>query len=302
VIRPGVVRMVARLALLFALSTVGAAASFAQAKEQRDHKATVTVSEYSFRSIALNRTMKYIALLPTGYERSRKNYPVLYLLHGWNGDFTNWTKLTSLSVLAQNVEFIIVTPDAQNSWYVDSATVAEDRFQKYVVSDLIEEVDARFRTIAAAEGRAIAGLSMGGYGAVVLSLKNPEKFAFAGSISGAFDGPSGAENLMPELSPSIEQAYGGQANSIRTENDVYRLAKLANPKLTPYFYVACGSSDPFLAVNRDLAEVLGTNQMRYEYHEFPGAHTWEFWDYSLPMLLNAVSRSFGLQSRVLSAN
>jgi S-formylglutathione hydrolase FrmB len=236
--------------------------------------------------------MKYIALLPTDYAKSQKRYPVLYLLHGWNGDFTNWTKLTSLSVLARDVNFIIVTPDAQNSWYVDSATVAEDRFQKYGASDLIKEVDARFRTIAAAKGRAIAGLSMGGYGAFLLTLKNPETFAFAGSISGAFEGPSGAEALMPELLQSIQQAYGRQASPTRTENDVYRLAKIADPARTPYLYMACGTSDPFLGANRNLAEVLSVNRMRYEYHEIPGAHTWELWDQSLPVLLNAVSQSF----------
>jgi S-formylglutathione hydrolase FrmB len=244
--------------------------------------------ECSFYSPSLGREMRYNIVLPEGYSDSAQRFPVLYLLHGWNGDHTNWSSLTNLVAYTQQYSFIVVTPDGQNSWYVNSASKPADRFYDYLTRDLISIIDAEFRTIASAEHRAIAGLSMGGYGSLLASLKRPELFCVAGSISGAFDAPLEIETVLPDVRESIEHAYGEPDSKTRKDNDLFTLVANAHPPL-PYIFLQCGSADSLLPANRRFAAALRERNIAYEYHEIPGDHTWEFWDSSLPPLLRVIA-------------
>ena len=248
-----------------------------------------TVESKSFFSIALAREMPYEVVLPAGYSGSQERYPVLYLLHGWQGDETNFISLTHLVEDASAYKLIVVTPRAENSWYVNSATRAEARYADYVFQDLIAEVDAHYRTIASPHARAIAGISMGGYGAMLFSLRHPGAFAFAASISGAFAGPSGIESVMPQLKPSTDDAFGVAGSTTRTQNDVDTLIGAVDRTEQPYFFLECGASDPLLSSNRRVVEELSSHGFAYEYHELPGAHTWPFWDAALPTMLKVLS-------------
>ena len=254
-----------------------------------------TVESNNFFSSALARGMPYEVVLPAGYSGSQERYPVLYLLHGWQGDETNWVSLTHLVEDASAYKLIVVTPRGGNSWYVNSATQAKDRYADYVFQDLIAEVDAHYRTIASPHERAVAGLSMGGYGAMLLSLRHPGAFAFAASISGAFAGPSGIESVMPQLKPSTDEAFGAMGSAARKQNDVDTLIGTADHTRQPYFFLECGSSDPLLSSNRRVVEELSSRGFAYEYHELPGAHTWSFWDAALPAMLEALSRQMHLE-------
>ena len=247
-----------------------------------------SVAAHSVVSPALGRSMPCFVVLPPGYQESQRCYPVLYLLHGWSGDHTNWTTLTNLVQYAAEYDLIIVTPAGENSWYVNSATRPSDRFADYIVQDLIASIEAGFRTIAAPHRRAIAGLSMGGYGAMLAAAQNPELFAAAGSISGAFDGPRGIEDVLPDLRESTDAAFGGPHSELRTQCDLRNA--LNSAATLPYLYMACGVSDPLLASNRAIAATLSLKDARYEYHEMPGAHDWSFWDKALPSLLRSVAR------------
>lgn len=247
------------------------------------------VQARTFRSKALDREMHYMIVLPADYESSQRRYPVLYLLHGWAGDFRNWVALTNLVEYSQPYAMVIVTPDAQNSWYVNSATIAKDRFEDYIAGDLIREIDGHWRTIASPHRRAIAGLSMGGYGSLLLGLKHADLFAVAGSVSGALDGPIGVEQVMPVLRESTDQAYGANDSVTRTTNNIFSLAEKVEGSKLPYLFLACGSQDPFLPSNREFVNDLSLKNIPYEYHESPGAHDWEFWDNSLPMMLKVVA-------------
>lgn len=253
------------------------------------------VEQHSFFSTALQRQMRYDIVLPVGYASGQRRYPVLYLLHGWEGDETNWVKLTHLVELASRYALIVVTPQAVNSWYVNSATNPADRYSDYIVDDLIAEVDGHYRTIASSHQRAIAGLSMGGYGALLLTLHHPDLFSFTASMSGAFDGSSGAEQVMPQLKASTDQAFGPLDSLTRKANDLDTLIAAADPAKTPYMLLECGTSDPFLPSNRHVIEELWSRGIGYEYHELPGAHTWSFWDNSLPNLLDVLSRKLHLE-------
>jgi S-formylglutathione hydrolase FrmB len=234
--------------------------------------------------------MHYRILLPADYSRSARSYPVLYLLHGWHGDYKNWTTLTDLTHYAENLPIIIVMPDANDSWYVNSATNVQEKFEQYIIRDLIAEVDQRWRTLRSAHRRAIAGLSMGGYGAVKFALKYPGTFAIAGSISGAFNATeTELAASRADLAPSLDTAFGAPNSTVRAENDVYAAAARAVRAATPYLYLDCGTWDvSFVESNRKLVSDLSKTNLAYEYHETPGAHTWEYWDTRLPNLLAAV--------------
>jgi S-formylglutathione hydrolase FrmB len=272
--------------LLLALALPPAAAQISPAPD--------TVEQRTFFSAALQRDMPYQVVLPAGYATSQQRYPVLYLLHGWQGDETNWVKLTHVVQDASGYPLIIITPRAANSWYVNSATHPADRYADYIFTDLIADVDGHYRTIATPRDRAIAGLSMGGYGALLFSLRHPGAFGFVASISGAFGGPSGIEDLLPQLKPSTDEAFGPAASATRRDNNLDALLASADPTLQPYFFVECGTSDPLLPSNRRLVGELSARKFAYEYHEYPGAHTWSFWDHSIPMMLEVLSHHLQL--------
>jgi S-formylglutathione hydrolase FrmB len=278
-------RVVLSLVLL-----IGVQSAFAQSRTPAAKAASPRVQEEMFHSKALDRDMHYTIVLPADYRDSQRRYPVLYLLHGWAGDYTNWVKLTHLVEYSRRYPIIIVTPDARNSWYVNSATVPGDRFEDYIISDLIPEIDSHWRTLASPEHRSIAGLSMGGYGSVLFGLKHPGLFAVVGSVSGAFDGPDGIESVMPDLRESTDRAYGPAGSATRINNDIYSLIEKADDKTAPYLFLECGSQDPLLSSNRKFVKDLSSKNVRYEYHEYPGAHSWDFWDHSLPMMLEVIAK------------
>lgn len=246
--------------------------------------------ERSFRSAALSREMRYSIVFPAGYAEGHRRYPVLYLLHGWNGDHRNWVTLTNLLHYAATLDIIIVAPEGRNSWYVNSESSPIERFHDYIFTDLIAEIDATYRTIAAPHRRAIAGLSMGGYGSLLLAMRHPELFEIAGSISGAFDAPRGIERILPDVAESIEAAYAHDGSHARKENDVFRLAEHAPASLFPYFYLCCGSQDALARSNRQLVTLFTEQKIAFEYHEYPGDHSWHFWDESLPQLLSVIAK------------
>lgn len=257
-----------------------------------------TVEQRVFYSISLQRKMPYEVVLPIGYAAGQQRYSVLYLLHGWQGDETDWVKHTHLRELAASYQIIIVTPRAENSWYVNSATNPEDRYADYMLDDLIEDVESHYRAIADKQHRAIAGLSMGGYGALLFALRRPALFDFAASISGAFSGPSGIEDVMPQLKPSIDQAYGVLGSTTRRQNDLASLITTANRTSLPYLFLECGIADPLLPSNRRLVAELSKYEIQYEYHELPGAHTWSFWGNSLAPMLAELAEHLHLQPAV----
>jgi S-formylglutathione hydrolase FrmB len=245
------------------------------------------VEEATFHSPSLDRDMHYLVLLPPDYSSGR-SFPVLYLLHGLYGDYKNWDKRTGLESYAKTTSLLIVMPDADDSWYTNSATVPRDKFEDYITKDVISEIDAKYRTIREKRARAIAGLSMGGYGAVKLALRHSDLFAFAASLSGAFNAPRNLDHLRPEFRAKLQEVFGKARNHARRQNDVFRLLRTTHDY--PYFYLACGTADFFLDTNRALAAQLSSQKVAYEYHQTAGGHAWEYWDSALSTMLQAVAR------------
>jgi len=242
-----------------------------------------------FKSNLVGKVLPYGVVLPPGYgliTSRRIRYPVLFLLHGWSGGYNSWTSQTALKQYAAEYQMIIITPEGGNSWYTDSATVPSDQFEAYVMRELIADVDSRFRTIADRRGRGIAGVSMGGYGALKFGFKHPEKFSLAASMSGALDATTRTDDA------SIMQAFGELESPIRKTNDLTRLARefpADRQALLPYFYLDCGTDDPWLASNRDFSGVLLERRIVHEYRQLPGNHVWNYWDRQLREVMRIAS-------------
>jgi S-formylglutathione hydrolase FrmB len=250
------------------------------ARAQEDHHQTV-----QFKSESIGKVLPYETLLPRDYFKSNKRYPVLYLLHGLFGHHDDWITRTNLAEYAAGYDLIIVTPEGNDSWYIDSATVASDKYESYILRELIPDVDARYRTIKDRRARGVAGLSMGGYGALKYGLKHPDYFAFAGSMSGALD-PANRNEEHPGfawdvLRPSITAAFGPPNSPARQANDLHQIARnltAANIASLPYLYFDCGLEDGFLPTNRELAEILIAKKIPHQYRQLPGGHNWGYWD------------------------
>jgi putative tributyrin esterase len=255
------------------------------------------VIDETFQSEALGRPMKYRVLLPGGYAQTQRRYPTLYLLHGLTGSAIDWESRTRLFDHLQGLGLIVIMPDGQNAWYTNSAGEPKDRFEDYIARDLVREVDARFRTIATRHMRALAGLSMGGYGAMKFALKYPRTFQFVGSFSGALKAAMDPEfgKTMGQLHESIQRIFGPVGSKTRMENDIYALVKKADPGRMPFLYLDCGTKDRLIESNREFVALLSAQKIAYEYRERPGAHTWAFWDHQLPEMLRVMREQMNLQ-------
>lgn len=247
--------------------------------------------DFTFHSASLGRDMHYRVLLPREYGQGGR-FPVLYLLHGLYGNYLDWDTRTGLENYARNLPILIVMPDADDSWYTNSATVPADKFEDYIAKDLIAEVDNRFATIRNRDARAIAGLSMGGYAAMKFALKRPDLFAFAGSLSGALNAGTNLNAQRPEFRAKLLEVFGPEGSPTRRQNDVFRLLNASAPQTPyPYLYLACGTSDYFLQTNREFVSQLSSRKIAYEFHETAGGHTWEYWDAAVQPMLRAMERT-----------
>jgi len=238
---------------------------------------------------SLGRTMKISVLLPSNYD-SKRYYPVLYLLHGYGGSNEDWCARTKLSVYLKGMPLIVVMPDAEGSWYVNSYTEPRDKFEDYIVNDVPYYIRRMYAVDTTRQ--AIAGLSMGGYGALMLALRHPSEFHFAGSLSGALSVPRAMNDTSrrPEgaLVPSLRKAFGDQQNGFRNEHDVFFLYREVPRESFPYLYMAAGIQDEyrtFLPAHRAFTDLLRTYGTHYEYHEVPGGHDWQFWAREVQPLL-----------------
>ncbi len=258
----------------------------------------------TLKSKLVGEELSYRAILPNGYIDSSRKYPVLYLLHGLFGSCENWIELTRLAELAGRRNLIVITPEGKDAWYVDSATTASDRFESYIVEELMPETEREFKIDGRREMRAIVGNSMGGYGAIKFGLKYPCQFAFAGSFSGAFDAPKVSDKnpgtFWEGFEGSIMAAFGPRESTVRQDNDLFgiidKMPARAIEKL-PRLYMDCGARDHFIKVNRELSEAMTKRQIAHEFQELPGGHDWEYWDSRVPHFIEKLGQLPGWEKQ-----
>lgn len=250
----------------------------------------------------MGRDVSYRVILPPDYNSSvdgpvnkaGSRYPVIYLLHGLTGNFANWTDKTKLTEYALNHRYIIVTPDGGDGWYTDSVSAPNDKYESYIVKELIPEIDKTYRTIASRDGRVIAGLSMGGYGSLKFGMKYPEMFTLIGSFSGALGATSWTEKTAGAIGKSMDAVFGADlAAASRASNDIFKMARELTPdkvKSLPYIYQSCGTEDFLIQNNRDFLKLLNDAKVPHEYREHPGIHDWVFWDDQVREFLDLADR------------
>lgn len=258
------------------------AAAFAPIYAQKASVQTVKLN-----SKLMAREIPYRVVLPVDYEKAKdKRYPVIYLLHGLTGHFDNWTNNTKLAEYAARYNYIIVTPEGNDGWYTDSATVPTDKYESYIIKELIPEVEKNYRALTDRNHRAIAGLSMGGYGSIKFGMKYPQMFVLAGSFSGALPATSWSvktlgNNGWKALVDSVTSTFGDDDSQTRRDNDIYKFAKEIAPekiKELPFLYLDCGTEDFLIQNNRDFQAILIEKKIPHEFRQLPGKHDWKFWD------------------------
>jgi enterochelin esterase-like enzyme len=224
---------------------------------------SLTARTVRFASQSLGGQATFAILVPPDYESSAKRYPVVYLLHGGTQNHTAFPARAWFAKEVSRRNLIVVMPHVPQIVYTMRGANASSAFEDFIVDDLVRYVDATYRTVASREARAIGGLSMGGFGAVLSGLRHPELFGTVGAFSGAFS--SGREAMLAAAVAALPLADA------------------------PFFYLACGLEDAVLPAGRALVKLLEERGIQHEYREVPGAHTWDVWDPQTLAFLDTVT-------------
>ncbi len=274
-----ILRMRTRLTTIWTTAAVFALSALAFAKDFE----TVEVAAPHLDGM----TVGFNLILPRDYATSTRRYPVLYLLHGYTDHYPAWVSYTNLAQYARSYEEIIVMPEGDNGFYTNSYADPKLAWEDFLILDLIPYVDGHYRTVASRQGRAIAGLSMGGFGAIKLGLKYPRMFAAVASLSGALAAAQWKERpgRDPALQKLLDEIFGPRESPAREANDPFALVKKLPVEERPQLYLSVGSDDFLLRENREFVERLAQLKIPYEYREIPGKHEWPVWDRQIQVLL-----------------
>ena len=281
-----------KFSLAFLLLVLAPLSSYAQ----RDPP----VERIKLESKLLGKEIDYSILYPVNYRRAgndAKKFPVIYLLHGFTGHQTNWIDRTRIALYATHYDLFIVMVEGENGWYTDSATVPTDKFESYILQELMPDVEKRFRVSTERGGRAIAGLSMGGYGSLKFAFKFPGRFGMAASMSGALGAATWTENELKGLDSilqSLLKTFGPTGSPTRAENDLLKLTREVSAdaiKSLPVIYLDCGTEDVLFATNRSYADLLLERKIPHEFRQLPGSHNWQYWDRQIEAILGLASRN-----------
>lgn len=208
---------------------------------------------------------------------------VLYLLHGMGDGGTSWLRYTSLERQVDGENLAVVLPHVGLSWYTD--TYKGGNYFTYVSEELPALVRQFFPRISEKrEDTFVAGLSMGGYGAMKLALSKPERYSKVCSLSGALDAAELPKHLAEK---HIEAVFGGPDKITGTENDLFWLTDkiIEEGSFCPSVYMWCGTEDFLYQSNIKMRDYLEQRNFPLLYEEAPGDHQWEYWDAQIPAML-----------------
>lgn len=243
-------------------------------------------------SASMQKFVRNFVVLPTGYETDSASYPVVYLLHGYSGNYSGWLReAPQLRNLADAYQLILVFPDGgYDSWYLDSKVDTSVRYETYITKELIPVIDQKYRTIPSSFGRAITGLSMGGHGALYLTSRNQNLFCAAGSICGGVDLRPFRKNNW-----DLESVLGNPSKNWENweEASVVNLVAQMDPISAPKLIIDCGIGDFFLDVNRSLHQNLLNLGIEHDYIERPGEHNEDYWCNAIDFQIVFFARHWG---------
>lgn len=235
-------------------------------------------------SKTLNKEKTFQVYIPPD-AKAGERFPVLYVLHGAYGCYSDWVSRTSIEDLADNYRMILVFPDGSEfGWYVDSPIERDSQYETYIAKELVDEIDLLFPTVASREGRGIMGLSMGGHGALLLAAKHPDVFGSASSLSGILKITNHPDkwHIAGRLGDYEKNRKIWEQNSVWEQAERF---KNANVQLL----FDCGSSDTITGAifdSRQLHDRLVALGVPHIWREMPGTHSWTYWDIHLEEHLN----------------
>jgi S-formylglutathione hydrolase FrmB len=242
-------------------------------------------------SQAMGRNIKNVVIVPNQYFEGDTQFPVLYLLHGAMGCYSDWPRKARLDSLSNCYNVIIVCPDGQDSWYFDSPVDPTMQFETYVSKELVEYIDSHYRTLANRYMRAITGLSMGGHGAMFLAFRHPDVFWSCGSMSGNMD-----ITQFPD-SWHIKDRLGKRDDNPQRWHDHAVCNLVDQVKASPLqpaqnIIFDDGLNDIFIKNNIALHEQLVEKGIDHDFTVRPGRHSWDYWVNSLDYHLMFFHKAF----------
>ena len=230
--------------------------------------------QFVIKSENLTKADTIWVFTPNDYdELTNTAFPLIYLLHGWSGNYHQWDKIIDCQKFADEYGFIIVCPDGlYDSWYIDSPSQKENQFESFFMSDLSPTIWDNFRVQK--QNIFITGLSMGGHGALYLFAKHPTYFKSAGSLSGLLDlnlwhnhygiyRILGLEKTNNDEQILWEYSVAGNIDEINSANK--------------NIIVSCGTEDPFYEINTTFIEACKKNNINVLFIESPGGHNSVYW-------------------------
>ncbi|MBS1735960.1 MAG: esterase family protein [Bacteroidetes bacterium] len=242
------------------------------------------VDTVSIQSNVMQVAKKCVVIKPYSYQNKNNRYPVVYLLHGYSGNYANWiSKVPELKNYADEFQLMIVCPDGNfNSWYVDSKLDNNSKYETYISTEVVHFIDSAYNTLPLKKYRAIAGLSMGGHGALYLALKHPDNFVAAGSMSGVLD-------LQP-FKNKYEILKYMDSSEIENYSVVTLLKDLKAGTLA--LVIDCGVDDPFIETAREAHHILLNKKIAHDFIERDGGHNWKYWSNAISYQLMFFTKSF----------
>lgn len=260
-----------------------------------------------FESKILKGTEKYSIYLPPDYQSSNRRYPVVYLLHGLSDNEMGWIQFGEVNTIADKAiadreipPVIIVMPDGGVTWYINDSQ-NQYRWNDMFTQEFIPYIDATYRTRPAKEFRAIAGLSMGGYGALINALLHPDLFSSCVAFSAAvftddeLVAMAGSEyaRRFSKLT-DINLKGRERLTSYWQDHSVLNLMKtIPKNKITSVrWYIDCGDDDHLYKGNENLHILMRDLNIPHEYRVRDGAHTWTYWRTGLPDGLKFIGEGF----------
>ena len=259
------------------------------------------------KSTTLGKDVEYSVYLPYDYETSNRSYPVLYLLHGFSDDETGWVQFGESNYIADKTiasgdapPMIIVTPDAGVSWYINSDD-GKVMWENFFINEFIPNVEQGFRIRSKKEFRAIAGLSMGGYGSLLLATKHPEMFSACAPLSAAvFLDDEMSDMAANSWDNFFAQCFGKAVEGVNNLDDHYfqnSILKIIEDgdvdKLkSVHYYIDCGDDDFLIKGNMALHSLMIDKKIPHEFRVRDGEHNWTYWRTALPEVMKFVGESF----------
>ncbi|HXB45852.1 MAG TPA: alpha/beta hydrolase-fold protein [Puia sp.] len=268
------------------------------------------IEQQIVKSAILNKPVRYTVYLPADYDHSERTYPVVYLLHGYTDDNTGWLQFGEVNRYADKAiaegtipPMIIVMPNGDSSWYINSFD-GKEKYEDFFIKEFIPSIERTYHTKTQKRYRGIAGLSMGGYGTLIYSLKYPELFSAAAPLSAAVFTDAELVGMKDEnYENALGPLYGHNLKGNDRLNDFWyknSILKIVETKSTDdlkkvRYWIDCGDDDFLTKGNCMLHIAFIDKKVPHEFRVRDGAHNWTYWRTGITDALQFIGQSFRQQ-------